>query len=58
MTFLLGAEEGRPSNWLSADSSRRRMASLPKQKSPAGNDPAAAKDPMVRSFTELATYAS
>ncbi|XP_021716487.1 casein kinase 1-like protein 2 [Chenopodium quinoa] len=44
-----GAEEGRPSNWLSADSARRRMPSLPKQKSPVGNDPAAAKEPMLSS---------
>ncbi|XP_057535551.1 uncharacterized protein LOC130813719 [Amaranthus tricolor] len=42
-----GAEEGRPSNWLSADSSRRKLTSLPKQKSPAPNDPAVAKEPML-----------
>ncbi|KAH9612725.1 hypothetical protein KSS87_005107, partial [Heliosperma pusillum] len=42
-----GSEDVRPSGWLSADSSRRRIGSLPKQKSPVGNDPASAKDAML-----------
>ncbi|KAK9755973.1 hypothetical protein RND81_01G063800 [Saponaria officinalis] len=44
-----GGEDVRHSGWLSADSSRRRMGMVPKQKSPVGNDSAAAKDPMSSS---------
>lgn len=45
-----GGEDMRNSGWLSADSSRRRMGNVPKQKSPAANDSAAAtKDPMSSS---------
>ncbi|KAL9228529.1 hypothetical protein vseg_004101 [Gypsophila vaccaria] len=44
-----GSEDVKPSGWLSGDSSRRKLGSLPKQKSPAGNDSAAAKDPTLQS---------
>ncbi|KAL9247278.1 hypothetical protein vseg_020725 [Gypsophila vaccaria] len=44
-----GGEDVRHSGWLSADSSRRRMATAPKQKSPVANDSTTAKDPMSSS---------
>ncbi|XP_074268206.1 casein kinase 1-like protein 2 [Silene latifolia] len=44
-----GGEDARPSGWLLPDASRRRMESVPKQKSPVANDSTAAKDQMMSS---------
>lgn len=54
---LLGVEDARPSGLLSGDA-RRRVGSTPKQKSPVGNDAAAAKDPMQSSSNVLKTSTS
>lgn len=55
--LFLGGEEGRTSGWSGTDPSRRRVsapainaASLPKQKSPVGNDSSGPKDAMVSWF--------
>ncbi|GAB2222261.1 hypothetical protein Droror1_Dr00013468 [Drosera rotundifolia] len=52
-----GVEDGRPSGWPSTDSSRRRINSgvLPRHKSPAINDSAATRDPMLSSSSHART---
>ncbi|GMH22043.1 hypothetical protein Nepgr_023886 [Nepenthes gracilis] len=55
-----GGEEGRTSAWLSADPSRRRIHSgtLSKHKSPAIDDVAAVKNPMLSSSSLVGTSAT